>query len=70
MNGSIRRELLGAYLIDSKSAVKSLSEEFRQDYNAERPHKALGFLSHQKYTEQCFKNNQNEKTNEYLKQLI
>ena len=63
-NGSIRRELLDAYLFDSISAVRYLSEEWRQDYNTERPHKALGYLSPQKYTEQYFKNYQPEKINE------
>ena len=69
-NGSIRRELLDAYLFDSISAVRYLSEEWRQDYNTERPHKALGYLSPQKYAEQYFKNNHTEKTNENQKQLI
>jgi len=69
-NGSIRRELLDAYLFDSISAVRSLSEEWRQDYNTERPHKALGYLSPKKYTEQYFKNNQPEKIIENQKHLI
>ena len=69
-NGSIRRELLDAYLFDSISAVRYLSEEWRLDYNTERPHKSLGYLSPQKYTEQFFKNKQTEKTIENQKQLI
>jgi len=44
-NGSIRRELLNAYLFNSLAEVRALSEEWRIDYNAERPHKSLGYLS-------------------------
>lgn len=44
-NGSIRRELLNAYLFNSLAEVRTLKEEWRMDYNAERPHKSLGYLS-------------------------
>lgn len=44
-NGSIRRELLNAYLFNSLAEVRALSEEWRIDYNTERPHKSLGYLS-------------------------
>jgi len=44
-NGSIRRELLNAYLFNSLAEVRALSEEWRVDYNTERPHKSLGYLS-------------------------
>jgi putative transposase len=50
-NGSIRRELLNAYLFYSLAEVRAKSEEWRMDYNAERPHKSLGYLSPLKYTE-------------------
>jgi len=50
-NGSIRRELLNAYLFNSLAEVRMLSEEWRQDYNTERPHKSLGYLSPLKYAE-------------------
>lgn len=45
-NGSIRRELLDAYLFYSLNEVR---EEWRLDYNTERPHKSLGYLSPIKY---------------------
>jgi putative transposase len=48
-NGSIRRELLNAYLFYSLSEVRIMTEEWRFDYNTERPHKALGYLSPRKY---------------------
>jgi putative transposase len=50
-NGSIRRELLNAYLFSSLAEVKILSEEWRTDYNTERPHKSLGYLSPLRYAE-------------------
>jgi putative transposase len=54
-NGSLRRELLNAYLFNSLSEVRWLSEEWRIDYNAERPHKSLEYLSPLGYTDQCEK---------------
>lgn len=50
-NGSIRRELLNAYLFNSLAEVRTLSEEWRVDYNTERPHKSLGYLSPFRYAE-------------------
>lgn len=44
-NGSMRRELLDAYAFDTIKEVRTLSAEWRHDYNQERPHKALGYLS-------------------------
>ena len=50
-NGSIRRELLNAYLFNSLGEVRYLSAEWQLDYNQERPHKSLGYLSPLKYAE-------------------
>lgn len=50
-NGSIRRELLDAYLFYSLADVRTMSHQWRIDYNAERPHKSLGYLSPLKYAE-------------------
>lgn len=44
-NGSMRRELLNAYAFDSLKEVRQLCSEWRWDYNHERPHKALRYLS-------------------------
>jgi hypothetical protein len=41
----MRRELLNAYLFNSLSEVRWLTEEWRLDCNTERPHKLLGYLS-------------------------
>jgi len=50
-NGSMRRELLNAYLFNSLTEGRALSEEWRMDYNTQRPHKSLGYLSPLKYAE-------------------
>lgn len=50
-NGSMRRELLNAYLFTSLHEVRILSEEWRIDYNTERPHKSLGYLSPLRYAQ-------------------
>ncbi len=59
-NGSIRRELLNAYLFNSLAEVRCLSEEWRIDYNTERPHKSLGYLSPLSYAEQHYKSSKND----------
>jgi putative transposase len=48
-NGSMRRELLDAYLFTSLREVRCLSEAWRHDYNTERPHKSLGYHSPHSY---------------------
>lgn len=53
-NGSMRRELLNAYLFNSLAEVRCLSEEWRLDYNEERPHKSLGYQSPLKYADQYY----------------
>lgn len=55
-NGSLRRELLNAYLFYSLVEVRAMSEQWRMDYNTERPHKSLGYLSPHKYAEQYYNN--------------
>ena len=53
-NGSIRKELLNTYLFYSLAEVRIMTEEWRHDYNHERPHKALRYLSPVKYAEQRY----------------
>ena len=63
-NGSIRRELLNAYLFYSLSQVREMCQQWRRDYNHERPHKSLGYLSPvnylQKWTIENIKKNNTE----------
>ena len=54
-NGSMRRELLNAYLFNSLTEVRCLSENWRLDYNEERPHKSLGYQSPLNYADQYYK---------------
>lgn len=60
-NGSLRRELLNAYLFYSLAEVRAMSEEWRVDYNTERPHKSLGYLSPIKYAWQWSQATSNSK---------
>ena len=51
-NGSIRRELLNAYSFVTMKQVREFCEEYRRDFNEERPHKSLGYLPPQLFAEQ------------------
>lgn len=51
-NGSLRRELLNAYLFYSIRQVRAMTEAWRTDYNEDRPHGSLGYLPPVKYVEQ------------------
>lgn len=42
-NGSIRKELLNAYVFKTISEVRQKIEDWVEDYNHLRPHKALGY---------------------------
>ena len=42
-NGSIRRELLNAYVFRTLSDVREKARQWQYDYNHRRPHKALGY---------------------------
>jgi putative transposase len=43
LNGSIRRELLNAYVFKTLSEVRYMTQNWMQDYNLNRPHKSLGY---------------------------
>lgn len=53
-NGNIRRGLLNAYLFSSLAEVRNMAEEWRMDYNLERPHKSLSYLSPLRYSEKYY----------------
>lgn len=44
-NGSMRRELLNAYVFRTLDEVREKASEWMLDYNHHRPHKALGYRS-------------------------
>jgi putative transposase len=44
-NGTFRREVLNAYLFRNLSQVRQVVESWIIDYNTQRPHQALGFLT-------------------------
>jgi len=54
-NGSIRKELLNAYLFNSLNEVREWCENWRIDYNTERPHKSLGYLSPERFADWWYK---------------
>lgn len=43
LNGSIRRELLNAYVFRTLDEVREKAAEWQYDYNHRRPHSALGY---------------------------
>lgn len=53
-NGSIRRELLNAYSFTTLIQVREFCEEYRLDFNIERPHKSLGYLPPAMFAEQWY----------------
>lgn len=44
-NGKLRDELLNVELFTSLTEARVLAEDFREHYNHERPHSALGYMS-------------------------
>lgn len=43
MNGSLRRELLNAYIFKTLDEVREKTQEWMLDYNTKRPHKSLNY---------------------------
>jgi len=42
LNGSLRRELLNAYVFRTLDEVREKAQEWQYDYNHRRPHTSLG----------------------------
>lgn len=53
-NGNIRKELLNAYVFKSLHEVREKAEEYMQDYNCSRPHKALKYVPPAQYIKSKF----------------
>jgi len=50
-NGSLRRELLDAYLFTTLKEIRTMAKQWQLDYNESRPHKALNYHSPTQYYE-------------------
>ena len=48
-NSSYRRAILDAYIFRNIEEVRELTEKWRLDYNAKRPHEALGNMTPLEY---------------------
>lgn len=60
-NGSLRRELLDAYLFTTLKEIREMTMVWQRDYNSLRPHKALGYLSPNQYYQQWISRNTTDK---------
>lgn len=53
-NGSLRPEILNAYVFTTMDEVRDFCEEWCIDYNTERPNKSLGYLPPAMFDEQWY----------------
>ncbi len=52
-NGTYRRDILDAYLFEDLWQVRTLTEEFIEEYNNQRPHEALNDMTPREYLLKC-----------------
>ena len=64
-NGSMRKELLNAYQFSSLQQVRVMCTEWQKDYNQERPHKSLGYLSPITYAQRQLNSGTKEEDSTY-----
>ena len=50
-NGSYRREILNAYIFTNLAEVRTMTDEWKEHYNNERPHDSLNNMTPRKYLE-------------------
>jgi putative transposase len=53
---------MNSYIFSSLKEVRKMCAELRKDYNEERPHKSLGYLSPLKYAERYYRQTANGNT--------
>jgi transposase InsO family protein len=62
-HGRLRDELLYGTLFASVAEARVLAEQFRQEYNTERPHQSLGYLTPEEFRQQWLATNQQSLNN-------
>lgn len=56
-NGSFRREVLDAYWFSNLAEVRQITENWVKEYNTERPHASLNYLTPKHYLQEFYKRN-------------
>ena len=57
-NGKLRDELLGIEIFTILLEAKIMAEDYRADYNQNRPHSSLGYLTRHEFKQNWHHNNQ------------
>ena len=56
-NGKLRDELLGVEIFTTLLEAKIMAEDYRQDYNQNRPHSSLGYMTPHEFKKNWYHNN-------------
>ena len=57
-DGKLRDELLGVKIFTTLLEAKIMAEDYRQDYNQNRPHSSLGYKTPHEFKKNWHHNNQ------------
>ena len=57
-NGKLRDEFLGIEIFTTLLEAKIMAEDYRQDYNQNRPHSSLGYMTPNEFKQNWHHNNQ------------